>query len=84
MAAGDEDSHQSAISVNEELVPPPTGTGIKMTLSKPTAGLHSPTQRSDKRKKADLREVFNPDEDDTTTHIKKRKLVPLGAHRLPL
>lgn len=77
VTAGDEDSRHSTISNSEEPAAPPAGTGIKLTLFKPS-GLHSPQQRSDKRKKADLREVFNPDEDDTATHVKKRKLVPLG------
>lgn len=63
-------------SNNEEPAAPPTGTGIKLTLSKPS-GLHSPQRNDTKRKKADLREVFNPDEDDTSTLVKKRKLVPL-------
>lgn len=50
---------------------------MKISLSKPI--VFSPQgQRDNKRKKADLREVFNPDEDDTNTQVKKRKLIPLG------
>lgn len=50
---------------------------MKISLSKPI--VFSPHgQRDPKRKKPDLRDVFNPDEDDTATQVKKRKLVPLG------
>lgn len=50
---------------------------MKISLSKPI--VFSPHgQRDAKRKKPDLREVFNPDEDDTNTQVKKRKLIPLG------
>lgn len=49
---------------------------MKITLSKPIA--FSPQNQRDKRRKSDLREVFNPDEDDSNTQVKKRKLVPLG------
>lgn len=51
---------------------------MKITLTKPIT-LQSPT-RDSKRKKTDLREVFNPDEDDSNTQVKKRKLVPLGEY----
>lgn len=76
--AGDEDSQHSITSNHEEPPPPlPTGTGMKISLSKPI--VFSPHgQRDTKRKKPDLREVFNPDEDDTNTQVKKRKLIPLG------
>lgn len=53
---------------------------MKISLSKPI--VFSPHgQKDPKRKKADLREVFNPDEDDTSTQVKKRKLVPLGEKK---
>lgn len=52
---------------------------MKITLAKPIS-LNSPQSRDPKRKKADLREVFNPDEDDSNTQVKKRKLVPLGKN----
>nr|CAI5851542.1 unnamed protein product [Callosobruchus analis] len=72
----EEDSRQSFVSNHDDQpTPPATGTGMKITLSKPIS-LHSPT-RDSKRKKTDLREVFNPDEDDSSTNVKKRKLVPL-------
>lgn len=76
--AGDEDSRQSFVSNHDEAPTLPTGAGVKINLSKPMA--FSPqNQRGDaKRRKADLREVFNPDEDDGATQIKKRKLVPIG------
>ncbi|CAG9837817.1 unnamed protein product [Diabrotica balteata] len=73
--APDEDSKHSFISNHDDHVAPPTGTGMKITLAKPIT-LQSPT-RDSKRRKSDLREVFNPDEDDSNTQIKKRKLVPL-------
>lgn len=39
----------------------------------------SPSDR--KKKKLDVKEVFNNDEDEESTTInKKRKLVPLGKH----
>lgn len=79
MQAGDEDSQHSITSNHEEPPPPPppTGTGMKISLSKPI--VFSPHgQRDTKRKKPDLHEVFNPDEDDTNTLVKKRKLIPLG------
>lgn len=77
MQVGDEDSrHSLTPSTQEDPPPPPTGTGMKISLSKPI--VFSPQgQRDNKRKKADLREVFNPDEDDTNTQVKKRKLIPL-------
>nr|CAH7737221.1 unnamed protein product [Callosobruchus chinensis]CAH7750829.1 unnamed protein product [Callosobruchus chinensis] len=72
----EEDSRQSfASNHDDQPTPPATGTGMKITLSKPIS-LHSPT-RDSKRKKTDLRDVFNPDEDDSSTNVKKRKLVPL-------
>lgn len=74
---GDEDSRHSVISNQEDQPPPVMGSGVKISLSKPIT--FSPQgQQRDKRKKVDLREVFNPDEDDTNTQVKKRKLVPLG------
>lgn len=51
---------------------------MKISLSKPIVFSPQGQQRDNKRKKVDLREVFNPDEDDTNTQVKKRKLVPLG------
>lgn len=82
MQGGDEDSRQSFASNNDEIAaplpPPPTGTGMKITLAKPIS-FSSPSGQQGKRKKVDLREVFNPDEDDSSTQVKKRKLVPLGA-----
>lgn len=48
-------------------------------LTKPI--VFSPGAREGKRKKLELREVFNPDEDDTATQPqRKRKLVPLGTY----
>lgn len=73
--APDEDSRHSFVSNHEEHII--TGTGMKITLSKPIILQGSPA-RDQKRRKSDLREVFNPDEDDTTVQVKKRKLVPLG------
>lgn len=74
--APEEDSRHSFTSNHDDQSIPPTGIGMKITLSKPIT-LQSPT-RDSKRKKVDLREVFNPDEDDSNTQVKKRKLVPLG------
>lgn len=74
-AAPDEDSRHSFVSNHDEHVI--TGTGMKITLAKPITLQGSPT-RDQKRRKSDLREVFNPDEDDTAVQVKKRKLVPLG------
>lgn len=83
MQVGDEDSRHSVTSNHEEQQqpppPPPTGTGMKISLSKPIVFSPQGT-RDNKRKKSDLREVFNPDEDDTNTQVKKRKLIPLGNH----
>lgn len=72
--AGDEDSRHSFASNHDEQMPLtlPTGTGMKITLSKPNAFSPQP-----KRRKTDLRDVFNPDEDDNSVQVKKRKLVPL-------
>lgn len=43
--------------------------------------MFSPGARESKRKKLELREVFNADEDDNATlPQKKRKLVPLGEY----
>ncbi|KAK9881568.1 hypothetical protein WA026_016442 [Henosepilachna vigintioctopunctata] len=75
--AGDEDSRQSFVSNHEEVPAPPTGTGMKITLSKPVAFSPQTQNRDPKRRKTDLREVFNPDEDDSNTQVRKRKLVPL-------
>ena len=77
MQVGDEDSRHSFTSNHEENPPPPTGTGMKITLAKPITFSPQNQQRDPKRKKLDLREVFNPDEDDSNTQVKKRKLVPL-------
>lgn len=75
----DEDSRHSTISNHNDETPPVTGPTMKISLSKPI--IFSPHgQRDPKRKKPDLRDVFNPDEDDTTTQVKKRKLVPLGIY----
>ncbi|KRT79601.1 hypothetical protein AMK59_7721, partial [Oryctes borbonicus] len=72
----DEDSRHSTISNHNDETPPVTAaTTMKISLSKPI--VFSPHGRDPKRKKPDLRDVFNPDEDDTTTQVKKRKLVPL-------
>lgn len=76
MQAGEDDSRHSFHSNHDENLPPPTGTGMKITLAKPIT--FSPSTQQPKRKKLDLREVFNPDEDDSATQVKKRKLVPLG------
>lgn len=73
--APDEDSRHSFVSNHEEHAI--TGTGMKITLAKPITLQGSPI-RDQKRRKSDLREVFNPDEDDSNIHVKKRKLVPLG------
>lgn len=73
-----EDSRHSMTSTHEEEATiPHISTGLKMTLSKPIAFSPHGQQRDPKRKKTDLREIFNPDEDDTNTQVKKRKLVPL-------
>lgn len=49
-------------------------------LSKPI--VFSPGARDGKRKKLELREVFNADEDDNSAQPqRKRKLVPLGKFR---
>lgn len=82
MQAGDEDSRHSLTLDHEEQPPPPTGTGMKISLSKPIVFSPQTQQRDAKRKKVDLREVFNPDEDDTNTLVKKRKLVPLGQYNI--
>jgi RNA-binding protein 25 len=74
---GDEDSRHSFTSNHDDNPPPPTGTGMKITLAKPITFSPQTGQRDPKRKKLDLREVFNPDEDDSNTQVKKRKLVPL-------
>lgn len=79
MQVGDEDSRHSLTPSHEDQPPPPTGTGMKISLSKPIVFSPQGQQRDNKRKKVDLREVFNPDEDDTSTQVKKRKLVPLGG-----
>lgn len=50
---------------------------MKITLAKPISFSPQTQGRDGKRKKLDLREVFNPDEDDSNTQVKKRKLVPL-------
>lgn len=71
----DEDSRHSFISNHDEHAI--IGTGMKITLAKPITLQGSPT-RDQKRRKSDLREVFNPDEDDSNIQVKKRKLVPLG------
>lgn len=61
----------------EEVVNPHLGMGMKMTLSKPIVfSPHGPS-KDPKRRKTDLREIFNPDEDDINVQVKKRKLVPL-------
>lgn len=91
--APDEDTRMSVISsLNENSLDAQTtpmsgfnsamgGTGEKM-LSKPIT--FSPNQNAniikDKKKKVDLKEVFNTDDDDESTisNSKKRKLVPLG------
>lgn len=50
-------------------------------LSKPI--VFSPGARDGKRKKLELREVFNADEDDNAAQPqRKRKLVPLGKSQL--
>lgn len=76
--APDEDSRHSFVSNHEEQAI--TGTGMKITLSKPITLQGSSPTRDQKRRKSDLREVFNPDEDDTAVQVKKRKLVPLGMY----
>lgn len=75
----DEDSRHSSASNHEEEAanPAPHHTTMKMTLAKPIVFSPHGQNRDPKRKKLDLREVFNPDEDDNTTMVKKRKLVPL-------
>lgn len=82
MAIGDEDSRHSLLSNHEEDVVPNPGTTMKITLAKPIVFSPHGQKRDPKRKNADLREIFNPDEDDTSTQIKKRKLVPLGIFRI--
>ncbi|XP_017770263.1 PREDICTED: RNA-binding protein 25 isoform X2 [Nicrophorus vespilloides] len=73
----DEDSRHSLTSNHEE-EPPQTYPTMKMTLCKPIVFSPHGQTRDTKRKKLDLREVFNPDDDDTNTQVKKlRKLVPL-------
>lgn len=78
MQIGDEDSRHSILSNHEDDGLPHLGTGMKMTLAKPIVFSPHGQKRDPKRKNTDLREIFNPDEDDTNTQIKKRKLVPLG------
>lgn len=41
-------------------------------------GSQGPSLVFNKRKKLEIKAVFNADEDDTDTTKKKRKLVPLG------
>lgn len=75
--APDEDSRHSFISNHEEQHAV-TGTGMKITLAKPITLQGSSPSRDQKRRKSNLSEVFNPDEDDGAVQVKKRKLVPLG------
>ncbi|CAG9767816.1 unnamed protein product [Ceutorhynchus assimilis] len=75
--APDEDSRQSFTSP-VDLPQTPTTTGMKITLSKPGVLSNNALSPSQSRKKRlDLRDVFNPDEDDSDILVKKRKLVPL-------
>lgn len=78
MQIGDEDSRHSVVSNHEDDGIPHLGAAMKMTLAKPIVFSPHGQKRDPKRKNADLREIFNPDEDDTNTQVKKRKLVPLG------
>lgn len=58
----------------------PMGTGVKINLPKPITFSPQNPKGDTKRKSADLRGVFNPDEDDSTTQVKKRKLIPIGRY----
>lgn len=78
--APDEDSRHSFISNHEEQHAV-TGTGMKITLAKPIT-LQGGSPSREKRRKSNLSEVFNPDEDDGSVQVKKRKLVPLGEQYL--
>ncbi|GLV45567.1 uncharacterized protein CBL_02587 [Carabus blaptoides fortunei] len=83
----DDDTRLSSISSTQEqdttvataiVATPPGSMGPGKMLSKPI--VFSPGARADnkQRKKLELREVFNPDEDDNATQpARKRKLVPL-------
>lgn len=82
MQIGDEDSRHSVLSNHEDDGLPHLGTAMKMTLAKPIVFSPHGQKRDPKRKNVDLREIFNPDEDDTNTQVKKRKLVPLGNRYL--
>lgn len=69
----------AAVPPTANVATPPGNMGPGKMLSKPI--VFSPGARADnkQRKKLELREVFNPDEDDNATQpARKRKLVPLG------
>lgn len=78
MQTGDDDTRLSSISSSQEEQHAIANANPTKMLSKPIM-VFSPqgSHKDNKRKKLDLREVFNPDEDDTNTTARKRKLVPL-------
>lgn len=76
----DEDTRLSSISSTQDAEGATTHATPQQSgkmLTKPI--VFSPGARDGKRKKLELREVFNPDEDDAAAvPQRKRKLVPLG------